>query len=370
MKTEADTRESKENIPKIKVSQPEEKENLTSFERFKASYLTKTPLIEKSNQFLQAVSTHRRKEEKEKRVFADITSYVVNQTESFTNFLQSSGKPKAFTHIGLQPSPVSSIKAFRPEEHNDSLISITSSQELQALAKQSYQPIHILEPSPQQEERLGTDHLPSVVSFDEKSNIFKGDEKLKEDLDQLSVVSYHNQSVSHTDKAILKAVYSNEKSPCLTSPKGLSDNKLSCLVTPNNGKLPIGVSSPSGVLNNNLFNIFCEQMQIQTEDPTILEKEEDKQDLAKLNLELLRSPLKATGLKMDAWLESIGLKDLTANFSDNGYTEVDRFLKDYAFCDVTFQDLLYRFGIDKIGHRYRIIMKIREGKFQTKFIVK
>lgn len=67
-------------------------------------------------------------------------------------------------------------------------------------------------------------------------------------------------------------------------------------------------------------------------------------------------------LSMIDWLKSIGLEDLKLNFIDTGYSSYSKFRQDYSHCPIIFKDLLCKFGIDKLGHRCRIIMKLREGK--------
>ena len=74
------------------------------------------------------------------------------------------------------------------------------------------------------------------------------------------------------------------------------------------------------------------------------------------------------GALIHEWLEEIGLEDLRPNFVDNGYSYVGRFKKDYGLSNTIFKDLLCRFGIDKVGHRVRIMMKLREGKYHWRKI--
>ena len=62
------------------------------------------------------------------------------------------------------------------------------------------------------------------------------------------------------------------------------------------------------------------------------------------------------------WLRDIGLESLKDNFIDVGFQTADEFKK--AYCqNVTslIAELLYKFGIDKIGYRSRIMMHLSEG---------
>ena len=65
---------------------------------------------------------------------------------------------------------------------------------------------------------------------------------------------------------------------------------------------------------------------------------------------------------IEEWLRDIGLESLKDNFIDVGFKTVDEFKR--AYCqNVTslITELLYRFGIDKIGYRSRIMMRLSEG---------
>jgi len=68
----------------------------------------------------------------------------------------------------------------------------------------------------------------------------------------------------------------------------------------------------------------------------------------------------SSDMGMVDWLKSIGLEDLKLNFIDTGYSSYSKFRHDYSHCPTIFKDLLCKFGIDKLGHRCRIIMKLRE----------
>jgi len=68
----------------------------------------------------------------------------------------------------------------------------------------------------------------------------------------------------------------------------------------------------------------------------------------------------SSDMGMVDWLKLIGLEDLKLNFIDTGYSSYSKFRHDYSHCPTIFKDLLCKFGIDKLGHRCRIIMKLRE----------
>lgn len=68
------------------------------------------------------------------------------------------------------------------------------------------------------------------------------------------------------------------------------------------------------------------------------------------------------GLSISDWLAKNALLEYESNFLDIGYTHFEAFKKDYAFFPTIFEDLLKRFGVDKYGHRIRIMMALREGK--------
>ncbi len=111
--------------------------------------------------------------------------------------------------------------------------------------------------------------------------------------------------------------------------------------------------SASRLFNTSIKNLFKEKTPIFDED----------------NIYECIEFTSASNDNMIDWLKSIGLEDLKLNFIDTGYSSLGKFRQDYSHCPTIFKDLLCKFGIDKLGHRCRIIMKLREGKETIKFML-
>jgi ankyrin repeat protein len=69
----------------------------------------------------------------------------------------------------------------------------------------------------------------------------------------------------------------------------------------------------------------------------------------------------SNSITLEKWLDSIGLKKLLKNFVDNGVEDMETLItimqSKYAFCDETLKGVL---DIEKLGHRQRIMGKIKE----------
>jgi len=127
--------------------------------------------------------------------------------------------------------------------------------------------------------------------------------------------------------------------------------------TPTNLAKDSDFCSAGKIFNNKLFNIFCHPSP-KKEDDLEFREVESKYEIYPTEPEEI---IQEEEISIGEWLSEIGLESLKLNFVDNGYANYDKFKKDYESCKAIFQDLLYRFGIDKIGHRARIAMKLKEG---------
>lgn len=63
----------------------------------------------------------------------------------------------------------------------------------------------------------------------------------------------------------------------------------------------------------------------------------------------------------------MGLQELVDNFKDNGYKYLYEFGNE--FYNRKADDLVYKLGIDKIGHRARIVIKLKEGNYNHSQLV-
>lgn len=86
-------------------------------------------------------------------------------------------------------------------------------------------------------------------------------------------------------------------------------------------------------------------------------QEKDSEDSKSVQFQ--ETPLIVT-LDIGQWLSEIGLEEFTLNFTDNGYKTFNEFAQDFS--KRASVDLIYKFGIDKAGHRARIMMKMKEGE--------
>lgn len=111
------------------------------------------------------------------------------------------------------------------------------------------------------------------------------------------------------------------------------------------------------LLNKNLTNIFCGQS---SSDGKLLVDQKEKLSVGHGIFDLDVNCLDE--YRMADWLLEFGLEELRMNFADNGYVYYSKFKMDYGQCKAIFKDLRFRFGVDKFGHRCRIVMRLREGK--------
>jgi len=175
--------------------------------------------------------------------------------------------------------------------------------------------------------------------------------------DTQSTKSYQTQDGkpwSNTNKN-LDAKPPQTESPSSPAPQQTDNHHL---ITPRLIQKEILTISAGKIFNNKLINIFCPT------SPTSPKREDDfefRRTESVYEINPLELQLQTTEVRMSDWLADLGLQDLRLNFVDNGYTSFDKFKRDYDDCKVILKDLLYRFGVDKIGHRCRIVMKLREG---------
>ena len=287
--------------------------------------------------------------ELEKRVLADITKPIVNQMMEIAKKIPPQ---ESFQEIQYVEFPQTSDFLQNLETHQPSVsASVKLPETKKSMTKKNLQ-ILISDPNSEKENIPPTQREFEYLDEDLTEENLVDDSNLKhqsELLDQVPV--YYQGSFAAT-------------SPTLKSPNCVVaftiDSYRGRSPTPIITSREITPFSPNAGICKNIFAEYqksVEFVELKQTSNGLQIPEEVKIDL----MELRNNEQEYIQLRMDDWLTSIRLEEFRANFADNGYIHVDKFIKDYHFCNQTFEDLLYRFGIDKVGYRIRIIMKLREG---------
>ena len=166
-------------------------------------------------------------------------------------------------------------------------------------------------------------------------------------LEKSSSPSKHESCIfSQTDKTFLDTLTNKSTTAAQTK----------SIFTPRNNHPERQSISAGKIFNEKLFNIFSDTNARKTHH-----LEAYKEENVSRIFDSYSRKVNHEEITMVDWLKEIGLEDLKLNFVDTGYSQYNKFKKDYEKCKTIFEDLLRKFGIDKFGHRCRIIMKLREG---------